>query len=142
VAALERTHALGGVAGLIVAFMPSWETHWIPYVELAAFLAAPWRQSLSRDWCRAHGQHVKIGASANGKPMVLFLDMAPYHDRANAAQRVEADRLAHPYELPLEEPARKKIDRPLTGKGSPFDLLEIAKRARKLGVRGKKWSER
>lgn len=142
VQALRRTHGLGGVAGLIVSFMPSWETHWIPFEALSAFLSAPWRQSLSRDWCRAFGMHVRIGASANGKPMVLFLDHAPYHDRANALTRVEADRLANPLDLELEAAPRQRAEKPLTGKGSPFDLLEIAKRARRKGVKAKKWSER
>lgn len=91
---LERTHKLGGVAGLIVGFAKGdqlGECYWIPYIELRQFLDTKWRESLSRDWCRTVGSLIRVEGGR-----VLFLDYAAHPDKNAAIARVNAERLAQP----------------------------------------------
>lgn len=100
---------------------------------------------------------------------VRFLDGVKAADADAATSRVNAERLAaiakasqlplpesmngyadqfggedfpalHPYEEDL--PPKPLAEKPMSGRGSPFDLLEIAKRARRKGYGGKKWGDR
>lgn len=135
-----------GISGIALRFCgvssAEWECYWIAWAELGPFLAAPWRKSLSRDFCRAHGEVIDVGTNESGKPVVYFLDHHPHADRANAKTRVEAERAATEVLHPFEEPARKP-SKYLTGKPyDPFgpEAYKSAKRqAAKEAARVKKW---
>lgn len=139
---LRDTAASGCMSGVIIGFMPEFSVWWIPFVELAPFLDAPWRRSISRNMCAAWGLLLPMGASPAGRPMVKFLDGAPFTGKDAAITAVNADRLANPLELSLDLDEPDRPSRRVAKKRNPFDLLDIAKWAKRKGIKGKKWSER
>lgn len=138
-----------GISGLVIAFMPfrQHEVYWVSIDAFDAFLREKWRESLSRDWCRAFGECCKIEATAARQIRVMFLDRYPHPERDAAAVVVATEKAAavnHAAQKSLELPKGDlpKPEKPLTGRGSPFDLLEVARAARRRGVVGKKWGDR
>lgn len=152
-ARLEKAARLdGAVSGLVLGFLgrSPWEVYFIHIVNLVPFLDAPWRRSVTPLMARAWGLLLPLAANPAGRPMVRFLDGAPHPLKDAAIAHVNADRLAHPYELPLTDdlglpigaPRKMRKERPMTGRGSAFDLLEVAKDAKRRGVKGKRWGDR
>jgi penicillin-binding protein-related factor A (putative recombinase) len=92
--ALRTVAKLGARAGLVVGFLPSWECLWVPWEALQAFLAAPYRQSLTRAWCQAEGLLLRVQSTGAG-PRVLFLDGEPHPMRDEAKKCVEVDRASY-----------------------------------------------
>jgi penicillin-binding protein-related factor A (putative recombinase) len=94
---LRRNRA--GLSGLVVAFLPAWEVFWIPIVEFDQFLTAKWRESLSRDWCRAFGKLLPVDVRPSLRQKgrfvrhVRFLDGAKHPEADHATARVNAERL-------------------------------------------------
>lgn len=53
--ALGQMHRLGAHTAVILSFDEHQETYLLPWLPLFAFLENPWRESISVQWCRAHG---------------------------------------------------------------------------------------
>jgi recombination protein U len=109
-----------GISGLVVGFMSydPLEVYWIPYPALADFLANKWRESLSRDWCRAYGELCRLETNAAGKLRVMFLATAPHELRADALAAVTIERLQG-----RKEPVKRaRKDMPRTDDGR-LDLI-------------------
>ena len=135
-----------GISGIALRFCggssAEWECYWIAWAELGPFLAAPWRKSLSRDFCRAHGEVIRVGVNESRKIVVFFLDHHPDAEQENAMSRVMTERAATEVLHPLEEPAHRP-SKYLTGKSyDPFgaEAYKSAKRqAAKEAAKVKKW---
>jgi penicillin-binding protein-related factor A (putative recombinase) len=92
---LEEKHRFGAWTRLVIAFDEHNETFAIDWPALASFLAAPWRESLSLDWCRAYGELVADGPRLDAQARcVRFLEGVPHADQVGAAARVLAERSA------------------------------------------------
>lgn len=76
---------------VVVAFAPPIaEVFAVDAVEVLKFADTPWRSSLSLDWCRAHGELVKVERAPHLR--VWFLDCRPHPDKASAHLRVAQER--------------------------------------------------
>jgi penicillin-binding protein-related factor A (putative recombinase) len=83
------------IIGLVIDFTARGEVYLIWWPAVAAFEAAPWRRSLSLDWCRVHGLLLpELKRGSEDDRATLFLEGAPHPDRAVAVERMEADRAA------------------------------------------------
>lgn len=101
---LRETAARGCTSGYIFGFMPDWACFWVPWSALQPFLDQPWRRSIDQKMCAAWGLSLPVRVSPGGRPMVLFLDGYTSPNRWDALTAVDAERFAHPLELPLEDP--------------------------------------
>ncbi len=89
--ALDVLHQLGALVYLVVDFVPVEEVYVIDWRHVAEFRSAPWRESLSLAFCRAHGLLVPE-VNRDGKAgyrRALFLD-GKEHPLAEAARRTIA----------------------------------------------------
>ena len=83
------------IVGMAIDFTARGEVYLIWWPAVAAFEAAPWRRSLSLDWCRVNGLLLpELKRDSEEDRATLFLDGAPHPDRAVAAERVDAERAA------------------------------------------------
>lgn len=107
-AALQLMHDNGFTVGLVIEFTDHGETFLCPWSAVAAFEAAPWRRSLSLDWCRAYGLLLQRHLASDGSrgDAVLFLDGAPHLFSATSLDQVLAERASHPVITPELELAR------------------------------------
>jgi penicillin-binding protein-related factor A (putative recombinase) len=99
---LTERHRFGARALLVIDFTELCETYAISWEHVAMFLANPWRESLSLDWCRAFGQLVP-----NADGVCLFLDGVPHIASSECMAAVEAEK-ARPRQAKLLD-APKKI---------------------------------
>lgn len=84
------------IVGMAIDFTTRREVYLIWWPAVVAFEAAPWRRSLSRDWCMANGLLLpELQRDSDDDRATLFLDGAPHPERAAAIKRVEADQHAH-----------------------------------------------
>lgn len=139
---LERQHALGAMAMLLVDYMPdaktsgeieTRQTYVLPWTEeLQQFVQAPWRESISRAMARAWGLQVAWrwdGSLRRSYPLLLEATAHPVREQAIA--EVEQDRLtctAKPeraYMAPLQ----------MSGPKSKAELLERVQQAIVIGTR-------
>lgn len=108
--ALEALHALGAEVLVAVVFMrPEPEAYVVPWSPVAAFMAAPWRASLSRAWCRVEGRAASCYVESGELKRIAFLDTWEHPGREQARAEVERDRQAAiarpaPLTLELDEP--------------------------------------
>lgn len=110
-------------AGVIVGFLPAWRVYWIPYDEIAPFLEAPWRRSISETMCSAWGMLLPVGSSPSGKPLVKFLDGAPHSEKDAALVAVAYERASA---------VNRQAQGALARFDQPFDMLD-PKMLRRLG---------
>jgi penicillin-binding protein-related factor A (putative recombinase) len=103
---LTERHRFGARALLVIDFTLLNETYAISWEHVAMFLANPWRESLSLDWCRAFGQ---IVPNQNG--VCLFLDGVPHMAAEECMAAVEAEK-ARPKQIPLldRKPSAKALE--------------------------------
>jgi penicillin-binding protein-related factor A (putative recombinase) len=91
--ALREQHQFGAWTRLVVAFDEHGETFAIEWPPLDAFLEAPWRKSISLEWCRAYGELVPDGPRLDVKARACrFLDGRPHEDRELALAHVLEER--------------------------------------------------
>lgn len=118
--ALGAMHSLGAVVYLVLSFDKTAETYRVGWPELAAFLARPWRESLTPTWCQAFGLLVPEtdrDDSTRRRCMLLDAQEAPGAAQARLAQVEEQQRaLSRPAKpepcqeaLPLAPPAYPKL---------------------------------
>lgn len=87
--------ACGFEVWLVIDFTKHAEVYAIPWQEVARFLTAPWRSSLSLDWCRAYGLLLPEEFRGDEKRRrTLFLDGARHADAAVALAAVNAEKSA------------------------------------------------
>jgi penicillin-binding protein-related factor A (putative recombinase) len=102
--ALGALHQLGAQVLVVFAFMAQpLEVYIVPWGACATFLGAPWRQSLSRAWCRANGVMAPAHCERGTLHRIAFLDAAPHVEQAAARDQVEAERAAALARPPREE---------------------------------------
>lgn len=76
---MRALHTLGGDVHLVVDFSEVLEVFAIGWSVVAAFIAAPARQSLSLTWCRCNGLLLpEENTDDSTRRRVLFLDGAPH----------------------------------------------------------------
>lgn len=83
-------HDAGADVRLIVGFTALAEVYAVGWPALAGFLAAPWRESWSLAWFRAHGELLPVDGDKDHE-RVRLLDGAPHPDRDQALEDVHAD---------------------------------------------------
>jgi hypothetical protein len=97
IAACRALISMGVEVQIVIDYKRVAEVYAIPWAAVDAFLAAPWRASLSLDWARAHGlllpEHDRDDET---RRRTLFLDGAPHPERGAAGNRVIAERAVCP----------------------------------------------
>lgn len=127
---------------LVIVWLPGWEAYSIPWAPLAKFLDLPWRASITKAMARAWGELLPCEPTTKpGRWRCLFLDGKAHPLQQTALAEVDAERLANPLELFADDDWKPKkgvkglVDPKLAGahplRGSPMDLLVIAKAARR-----------
>lgn len=132
-AIMSKAFGRGCEVRLLLFFMPTWEAYSIPWPPLSSFLALPWRRSITKDMARAWGELIPCEPLTRpGQWRARFLDAKPHPMQQHALAAVEAERFAHPLELPLEEetPRRRKV---LGGPVDPFGREAWERAKRKAG---------
>lgn len=100
--ALDAFHKAGGSAQMVLSFDRCAETYLVTWERLAAFLERPWRESLTRTWCRAYGLLVpEPDRDDPSRRKTMFLDAVAHPEAAEALiavteerQRAEANRIS------------------------------------------------
>lgn len=97
IAACRALVSMGVDVQLVIDYKRVAEVYAIPWARVDAFLAAPWRASLSLDWARAFGLLLpELYRDDETRRRTLFLDGAPHPERSAAINRVVAERTACP----------------------------------------------
>jgi penicillin-binding protein-related factor A (putative recombinase) len=102
---LTERHRFGARALLVIDFTALNETYAISWEHVAMFLANPWRESLSLDWCRAFGQIVP-----NADGVCLFLDGVPHMAATECMRAVEAEKTRPRQAKLFERTSAKKLE--------------------------------
>lgn len=91
---------MGADVSVVIDFCRQSEVYRIGWSRIVEFLAAPWRKSLSLDWCRANGLLLPEENRRSDERRTWFLD-GERHGGANvAAARVETERCSSPVITP------------------------------------------
>lgn len=81
---------------VIIDFTGAGECYIVPWFQIAAFCAAPWRRSLSLRWCRAHGQLVPSIKVDGDKSKAMFLDAEAHPESEKALLEIWDERKNKP----------------------------------------------
>lgn len=82
-----------GIAHWLVADFDGFaETYLVDAKHVVDFAAAPWRSSLSRDWCRAMGDVCKVSDRDTAKMCIWWLDARADEFQSTAALAVAAEK--------------------------------------------------
>jgi penicillin-binding protein-related factor A (putative recombinase) len=104
-AELAMWHALGAIVLVVIDFTTRGEVYEITWPRVADFIAAPWRRSLTLEWCRAMGLFVPEENRGRAGRRTLFLEAREHWGRAQAEEYVDAEREKSPIIVLDEVPA-------------------------------------
>lgn len=130
---LQILHDNGFKVWLCIEFTDHQEVFLVGWEAVVEFLRAPWRKSLSLQWCRAHGILLPENSTGGENRKVLFLDGLdhPRGEECRGTIRDEQARspvisLAAPVELPPRKPtAKASAFRDLLARKPPRDAPEV-----------------
>jgi penicillin-binding protein-related factor A (putative recombinase) len=94
--ALQLLFTNGFTVALVIEFVDQVEVYSVPWSAVEAFERAPWRRSLSLDFCRAYGLLLPEEGRDTEQRRTLFLDGLAHVNQADFVERVEAERRAAP----------------------------------------------
>lgn len=130
--ALDAFHKAGGSAQIALSFDKHAETYLVAWERLSAFLAAPWRESLTVEWARAYGLVVpEVDRKDPTRRKTMFLDAQEHPAAAEALVAVSADRQRAEVNR-VSEPESAIDDAPRPFKPSAYVGLTAEQRAERI----------
>lgn len=94
--ALDAAQKMGGEVWLVIDLPDAQETYLVAWERVQAFIARPYRHSLSLQWLRAHGYLCKESGRGADDFRIWFLDYYDHPGRATAYLAEAAERAKSP----------------------------------------------